>query len=78
MKAPFAKSVKLAGSFTEWEKSPLDLIKGENGIWFIIIPLPPGQHPYRFIVDGQWHDDPQTLQHAPNPFGTQDAVIVVS
>jgi len=78
LKAPLAKSVKLAGNFTDWEKQPLDMDKTEHGVWRLILPLPPGYHPYRFIVDGQWCDDPQASLHAPNPFGTQNAVKVVT
>lgn len=76
--APAAESVKLAADFTDWDKSPLDLIKGEDGIWFIIVPLLPGQYAYRYLVDGLWHDDPQPVQLAPNPFGTMNAVVCVS
>ena len=30
-----AKSVKLAGDFTNWEKSPLEMTKAKNGVWRI-------------------------------------------
>jgi 1,4-alpha-glucan branching enzyme len=78
LQAPRARSVKLAAAFTEWEKCPLDMIKGENGSWFIIVPLPPGEHHYRFIVDGQWQDDPQAARRVPNPFGGENAVHIVT
>jgi Glycogen recognition site of AMP-activated protein kinase len=61
LEAPFAKSVKLAADFTEWGKSPLDMMKSEDGLWFITVPLPPGPCSYRFIVDGRWFDDPRRL-----------------
>jgi hypothetical protein len=54
------------------------MIKAENGSWFIIVPLPPGEHPYRFIVDGQWQDDPQAARRVPNPFGGENAVHIVT
>jgi hypothetical protein len=75
--APSAKSVKLAADFTEWEKFPLDMMKSEDGLWFITVPLPPGSYSYRFIVDGQWHDDPRPNKRVPNPFGTINAVVEV-
>ncbi len=78
LQAPLAKSVKLAGSFTDWDKRPLEMDKTEQGVWRLTLPLPPGQHPYRFIVDGQWCDDPQANQRAANPFGTENAIKVVS
>ena len=78
LQAPHAKSVKLAAGFTEWEKNPLDLTKSEKGDWILILPLPPGSHPYRFIVDGQWWDDPNAAQRMTNPFGTQNSVKVIT
>lgn len=77
LKAPFAKSVKLAADFTEWEKFPLDMIKSEDGVWYTTVPLPPGNYLYRFIVDGEWCDDPRPNPRAPNPFGTVNAVVEV-
>jgi len=77
MEAPEAKTVQLAGDFTEWEKSPLDLVQSYDGTWFTIVPLLPGTYSYRFIVDGQWLDDPHSNQHVPNPFGSEDAVMSV-
>ncbi len=74
LEAPSAKSVKLAGDFTNWEKFPLDMIQSEEGVWFAVIPLSPGNYSYRFIVDGQWHDDPRSAQRVPNPFGSSNAV----
>jgi hypothetical protein len=77
LKAPSAKSVKLAADFTEWEKFPLDMIKSEDGIWFTMVPLPPGHYSYRFIVDGQWRDDPRPNQRVPNSFGTVNTVVEI-
>jgi hypothetical protein len=78
LKAPSAKSVKLAADFTDWEKCPLDMLQSEDGVWFNVIPLEPGQYSYRFIVDGQWCDDPRSSRRVPNPFGTENALLVVT
>jgi hypothetical protein len=77
LEAPSAKSVKLAADFTEWDKCPLDMMQSEDGVWFSVIPLEPGQYSYRFIVDGQWCDDPRSARRVPNPFGTENALLVV-
>jgi hypothetical protein len=77
LEAPFAESVKLAADFTEWEKFPLDMMKSEDGLWFITVPLPPGPCSYRFIVDGRWFDDPRRLC-LPNLRGTTNAVLIVT
>jgi len=78
LNASSAKSVKLAADFTDWEKSPLDLDKIADGVWHAAVLLPPGHHSYRFIVDGQWCDDPLSILRMPNPFGTVKAVTIVT
>ena len=77
-RAPAASSVLLVGDFTQWQKNPVSLKKQADGIWRVIVPLAPGEHRYRFLVDGEWRDDPECKLHTPNPFGSQDSVIRVS
>ena len=75
--APEAKSVQLASEFTDWEKAPVNLKKGKGGLWKTTVPLPPGRYEYRFLVDGQWQDDPQCPNRHPNQFGSVNCVCVV-
>ena len=76
--APAAASVLLAGDFTHWEKNALPMRCNKNGVWSVAVALAPGAHAYRFIVDGQWQDDPDCTIRVPNPFGTQDMVRQVA
>jgi len=76
--APTAMSVQLVGDFTHWEEQPVRMRKGAHGIWRATVELPPGAHHYRFLVDGQWRDDPECELRVPNPFGTQDAIRKVA
>jgi hypothetical protein len=78
LEAPAAVAVKLAADFTDWEKFPLDMIKTENGVWSIFVPLRPGNYSYRFIVDGNWCDDPDAGLYEFNPFGTVNAMVKVT
>ncbi len=75
--APDAQSVAVVGTFSNWEQNPIPLKKQKNGVWKASIPIEPGQHEYRFLVDGQWMDDPECPEHAPNPFGSQNCVRIV-
>lgn len=76
--APDAMSVLLVGDFTHWQQNPIPLRKGKNGVWSVKVDLPPGTHHYRFIVDGEWHDDPECTLRVTNPFGTQNMVRQVA
>ena len=77
-KAPAASSVILVGDFTHWQKNPISLRKYSGGIWRVNVSLAPGEHRYRFLVDGEWRDDPDCKLQIPNPFGSQDSVVRVS
>ncbi len=68
-RAPEALSVQLVGDFTHWEKKPISLKKEAGGLWRASVPLSPGEHHYRFLVDGEWRDDPDCAMRVPNPFG---------
>jgi hypothetical protein len=53
------------------------MIRLEDGKWAKELALPPGRYEYRFVVDGQWVDDPAATELIPNSFGTANAVLVV-
>ena len=72
--APTATSVQLVGSFTDWREKPITMHKSADGMWQTRVELASGAHPYRFIVDGQWHDDPECSLRQPNPYGGHNAL----
>lgn len=72
-----ARSVHLAGDFNNWDVSGLPLQMESPGRWRVTVPLPPGVHQYRFLVDGQWVDDQRACRIAPNPFGSCNCEIEV-
>ena len=76
--APEAGSVLLMGDFTNWQEKPIALAKGPDGLWLITVTLPPGEYAYRFLVDGEWRDDPECTVRIPNPFGSHDSVRQVA
>ncbi len=63
--APGAAEVQLAGPFTEWDTAPITLEALGDGRFRTSLSLPPGEHPYKFIVDGTW--DWQDMSEAPPP-----------
>jgi len=76
--APGAKKVLLAGDFTDWEASARKMTKkpGRSAVFSTSLSLAPGSYEYKFIVDGEWREDP-AAESRRNSFGTRNAVITV-
>ena len=76
--APDALSVQLVGDFTQWQERPINLHKGMDGVWRTTVDLEPGMHHYRFLVDGEWRDDPECILREPNPYGSENMMRQVA
>jgi 1,4-alpha-glucan branching enzyme len=48
-----ATSVRLTGSFTNWEPNAIAMTRTDSG-WIAKVSLNPGKYWYKFIVDGAW------------------------
>jgi 1,4-alpha-glucan branching enzyme len=70
-------SVFVAGSFNDWQPRGLELQLGPAGNWEIDLCLPPGEYEYRFVVDGEWTDDPLAGRVVANAYGGVNAVLSV-
>jgi 1,4-alpha-glucan branching enzyme len=77
-RAPEAISVQLVGDFTHWQEQPISLKKQAGGLWQASVELPPGVHHYRFLVDGEWRDDPECSSREPNAFGSHNMMRKVA
>jgi len=75
--APDAKSVKLAGDFNNWDSQSLFPKKDKKGFWKVRLALTPGSYQYKFLVDGQWQNDPGCSSCVPNSFGSLNCEIDV-
>lgn len=74
---PGAQAVSIAGSFNDWHPSVTPMIRLSDGKWAKELSLAPGRYEYRFVVDGEWVDDPAANELIPNPFGSANAVLEV-
>ncbi|MGA1839620.1 MAG: glycogen-binding domain-containing protein [bacterium] len=75
--APDANQVNLAGDFNDWNTNSCSLTRSNSGEWTTSLQLKPGVYDYRFLVDGEWRDDPKSSERVPNSFGSQNDRIVV-
>jgi len=74
-----ASSVQIAGDFNGWqpEKNPMKKFRKE-GVWKAKIPLSQGgTYRYRFVVDGQWQQDPHNDAVEPNPYNELNSLVTV-
>jgi len=74
-----AASVCIAGDFNNWSMTsdPLQDREG-TGTWTILLPLKPGRHEYRFVVDSdKWIRDPANPETADDGFGGVNSILVV-
>jgi len=74
---PSAQNVFVAGNFNEWNPSRDALSKDKKGVWRLVLPLKPGHHQYKFVVDGAWLADPTNTTTADDGFGGVNSVIEV-
>jgi 1,4-alpha-glucan branching enzyme len=77
LEAPQASQVFIVGCFNEWDLTTNPLDRDEEGTWSCTLVLEPGEHEYRFIVDGVWWDDPANVMRRRNEFGTQNCILIV-
>ncbi len=75
--APQAEKVLLTGEFNGWDCNSYLLKKYRGGTWKTNLTLKPGKYEYKFIVDGEWWDDPRCNVYVPNPFGTKNSVVEI-
>jgi 1,4-alpha-glucan branching enzyme len=74
---PLAREVFVAGSFNEWNPGATPLAAQGGGKWSAELALAPGAYEYRFVVDGEWTDDPKCPRNIANPFGSFNSVLEV-
>lgn len=71
-------TIHLVGEFNDWQTSHI-MRRQKDDSWRITLDLKPGsEYQFRYLVDGQrWFNDPQADKYIPNPYGEQNAVVVV-
>ena len=74
---PSAESVALTGSFCDWKRDAYPLSRDAKGIWKVALSLPSGRYEYRFIVDGEWKNDPRCSEVVSNEFGSENCIFTV-
>jgi len=77
LEASEAKEAILVGDFNSWDLKKHTMKKDNKGRWTKIVTLAPGRYEYKFLVDGQWQNDPGNDQMVHNSFGTVNNILNV-
>ena len=72
-----ARSISLVGDFNEWNPNSHPMEPWRKGWWTVQVPLNPGRHYYRFLVDGKARLDPHAEETARDEHGEQVSVITL-
>ena len=76
-----ASDVRIAGDFNGWvpDKGVRSLIEteGQTRVWTKILQLPPGTYAYRYVVDGEWREDPDNPDAVSSESGGRSSLLVV-
>ena len=67
--------VILMGDFNHWNPKKHAMKNDGTGKWKKVVMLEPGRYEYKFLVDGEWKNDPRNSQTCWNCFGTQNSVL---
>ena len=74
---PAAHQVELAGSFTGWQRTPMEPI-GDTGYWEIHLHVPSGEQRFAYILDGSRQiTDPTLPVSELDDFGGENSILNV-
>ncbi|QJB57005.1 glycogen-binding domain-containing protein [Pseudodesulfovibrio sp. zrk46] len=75
-----ATSVSVIGSFNDWKTEESSMwYDQKNGKWVLEAKLPPGDHEYVFLVDGnRLVPDPQAAMTRDDGFGNKNSILFVN
>lgn len=76
--APQAKEVFLAADFNNWRLDASSRMENNQGTWTKRLNLSKGRYYYRFVIDGEWIDDPKNPSREMNPFGQMNSLMEVA
>src|ERR1043166_4641114 len=74
---PLAKKVAVGGFFNNWSQTANAMTNDSKGTWSGVVQLKPGNHAYKFWVDGKWILDPANPVTVADGRGGSNSVVNV-
>ncbi len=70
--------VFLAGEFNGWSATATRMQRQRDGSWIADLPLLPGKYQYKFVVNGEWFQDPSNPDSVADGWNGNNSVMTVS
>ncbi|MDX1995087.1 MAG: isoamylase early set domain-containing protein [bacterium] len=71
-----ASTVYLVGDFNDWNETSHSMEKLKDGRFKLDLTLDSGkEYQFRYLVDGEWHNDWEADKYVPNPFFGDNSVV---
>jgi 1,4-alpha-glucan branching enzyme len=75
-KLPEVETVYLVGDFNNWNETSHAMDKLKDGRFKLVVKLDTGrEYQFRYLVDGDWHNDWEADKYVPNPFSGDNSVV---
>jgi 1,4-alpha-glucan branching enzyme len=74
---PTDQSVCLVGDFNEWDEKSHPMRRSADHTHILEVTLKPGEYEYKFKVGKVWYNDDFAHKYVPNPWGSENSVVVV-
>jgi 1,4-alpha-glucan branching enzyme len=66
----------LVGDFNDWSETETPMERLKDGRFKVTLDLESGaEYQFRYLVDGDWHNDWEADGYAPNPFSGDNSVV---
>jgi 1,4-alpha-glucan branching enzyme len=76
---PEAQRVYLVGDFNDWDEAAHPMSKLKDGRFKLALNLEPGhEYQFRYLVDGEWHNEWEADKYTPNPFSGDNSVVIAN
>ena len=70
-----ASTIEFVGDLTGWTPATAAPVEGKSGVFAYEAVLRPGNHPYQWVIDGEWILDPLNEERMSNGMGGWNSVV---
>jgi 1,4-alpha-glucan branching enzyme len=69
----------IVGDFNDWDEAATPMQRLKDGRFKVTLELDKDkEYQFRYLVDGEWHNDWEADKYLPNPFSGDNSVVVTT